>query len=157
MKNLFKFVVGEHVRARNPRSRKWEDVRITKQLNRGNYNYEVAKYDEDGNKRYIFDVLEKNILKPSNSYSNEGKSWSDHEKEFNRSLNPAGFKIKQVSGDGNCLFRSVQDQLDGYDYDHLSLRKKTFLYMVFIKYIHIFFKFFFRSFIIKLFYLFIYI
>ncbi len=130
MKNLFKFIVGESVRARNPRTRKWEDVRISRQLNRGNYDYEVAKYDQHGNRRYIFDVLEKNIIKTSTTYESEGKGWPDHEKEFNKFLNPAGFKIKQVAGDGNCFFRSVQDQICGYDFDHVTLRKHVFLYMV---------------------------
>jgi OTU domain-containing protein 3 len=34
-------------------------------------------------------------------------------KRFKRKLESIGLVVKQVGGDGNCLFRSVADQLDG--------------------------------------------
>ena len=36
-----------------------------------------------------------------------------------------GCKIKFIAGDGNCLFRSLADQLEGRQQDHASVRAKV--------------------------------
>ena len=36
-----------------------------------------------------------------------------------------GCKIKFIAGDGNCLFRSLADQLEGRPEDHASVRAKV--------------------------------
>lgn len=36
-----------------------------------------------------------------------------------------GCKIKFIEGDGNCLFRSLADQLEGRPQDHSAVRAKV--------------------------------
>lgn len=36
-----------------------------------------------------------------------------------------GCKIKFIEGDGNCLFRSLADQLEGRPQDHSAIRAKV--------------------------------
>ena len=38
-------------------------------------------------------------------------------------------KLREVLGDGNCLFRALGDQLEGHSGGHLRLRQKTVHYM----------------------------
>lgn len=33
--------------------------------------------------------------------------------EFNQEISHLGLKLRDVGGDGNCLFRSISDQVDG--------------------------------------------
>eukprot|EP00271_Cylindrocystis_brebissonii_P002017 TRINITY_DN1235_c7_g1_i1.p1 TRINITY_DN1235_c7_g1~~TRINITY_DN1235_c7_g1_i1.p1 ORF type:complete len:404 (+),score=76.15 TRINITY_DN1235_c7_g1_i1:322-1533(+) len=40
-------------------------------------------------------------------------------------MRPLGLKIRQVTADGNCLFRAVADQLEGSEAGHVRLRKQT--------------------------------
>lgn len=39
-------------------------------------------------------------------------------------MNPLGLTIKDVAGDGNCLFRAIADQLEGDPTKHATYRKK---------------------------------
>lgn len=48
------------------------------------------------------------------------KHWDKYFQEFNDALKPRGLFTRDVDGDGNCLFRSIADQLDGDE----SLHKK---------------------------------
>jgi len=41
---------------------------------------------------------------------------------FQKQLLQFGLKIKIVKGDGNCLFRSFSDQLDGNENNHVKYR-----------------------------------
>lgn len=51
------------------------------------------------------------------------------EQEFKEELNKLGYYIKEVDGDGNCLFRSVSDQLENTEHNHKYYREKTVEYM----------------------------
>lgn len=42
--------------------------------------------------------------------------------DFDKELEHLRLKLKDVSGDGNCLFRSIADQLDGTENTHQYLR-----------------------------------
>lgn len=42
---------------------------------------------------------------------------------FSNQLEALGYKIKDIKGDGNCLFRALADQLDGTDDGHLRYRR----------------------------------
>lgn len=44
--------------------------------------------------------------------------------EFQKVLKPLGLKIKDVLGDGNCLFRALSDQLYGHEERHERIRQK---------------------------------
>lgn len=44
-------------------------------------------------------------------------------------LGTYGLRICEITGDGNCLFRSIADQLDGHDGQHTELRAAAVAYM----------------------------
>ncbi|XP_037540285.1 OTU domain-containing protein 3 [Nematolebias whitei] len=48
---------------------------------------------------------------------------------FSNQLQALGLKLREVPGDGNCLFRALGDQLEGHSGDHLRLRQETVDYM----------------------------
>uniref|UniRef100_A0A3P9JR07 OTU domain-containing protein 3 n=1 Tax=Oryzias latipes TaxID=8090 RepID=A0A3P9JR07_ORYLA len=48
---------------------------------------------------------------------------------FSNQLQALGLKLREVPGDGNCLFRALGDQLQGHSRDHLRLRQETVHYM----------------------------
>lgn len=45
--------------------------------------------------------------------------------KFKISITKKGLKIEEVSGDGNCLFRAVGDQLFGEESKHEFLREQV--------------------------------
>ncbi|KAI5612270.1 OTU domain-containing protein 3 [Silurus asotus] len=48
---------------------------------------------------------------------------------FSNQLKALGLKLREVQGDGNCLFRALADQLEGHSQGHLRLRQETVRYM----------------------------
>ncbi|CAG6021124.1 OTU domain-containing protein 3 [Menidia menidia] len=49
---------------------------------------------------------------------------------FSNQLQALGLKLREVPGDGNCLFRALGDQLEGHSRGHLRLRQETVQYMM---------------------------
>ncbi|NXX26392.1 OTUD3 protein, partial [Nicator chloris] len=47
-----------------------------------------------------------------------------------RQLRALGLKLREVPGDGNCLFRALGDQLEGHSRNHLRHRQETVEFMV---------------------------
>ncbi|XP_058674816.1 OTU domain-containing protein 3 [Ammospiza caudacuta] len=47
-----------------------------------------------------------------------------------RQLRALGLKLREVPGDGNCLFRALGDQLEGHSRNHLRHRQETVQFMV---------------------------
>ncbi|KAI1231391.1 hypothetical protein IHE44_0007838, partial [Lamprotornis superbus] len=45
-------------------------------------------------------------------------------------LRALGLKLREVPGDGNCLFRALGDQLEGHSRNHLQHRQDTVQFMV---------------------------
>ncbi|CAM9458756.1 unnamed protein product [Ectocarpus sp. 12 AP-2014] len=52
-------------------------------------------------------------------------SSSADDRDFEAQVEQIGCKIKFIEGDGNCLFRSLADQLEGRSQDHSSVRAKV--------------------------------
>ena len=50
-------------------------------------------------------------------------------RSFRNQLQLQGFKLRDVVGDGNCLFRAFSDQMDGNETQHLKYRKDVVKYM----------------------------
>ncbi|XP_034027858.1 OTU domain-containing protein 3 [Thalassophryne amazonica] len=48
---------------------------------------------------------------------------------FSNQLQALGLKLREIPGDGNCLFRALGDQLEGHSRGHLQLREETVQYM----------------------------
>ncbi|XP_056398040.1 OTU domain-containing protein 3 [Hyla sarda] len=49
---------------------------------------------------------------------------------FANQLQVLGLRLREVPGDGNCLFRALGDQLEGHSRNHLTHRQETVDYMV---------------------------
>ncbi|XP_069804942.1 OTU domain-containing protein 3 [Dendropsophus ebraccatus] len=49
---------------------------------------------------------------------------------FANQLQVLGLRLREVPGDGNCLFRALGDQLEGHSRNHLRHRQETVEYMV---------------------------
>jgi len=68
-----------------------------------------------------------------NNYNNKNKKGKKKKKninyEFKKELKTLGYYIKEVEGDGNCLFRSVCEQLEGNEDNHKKYREICIEYM----------------------------
>ncbi len=49
---------------------------------------------------------------------------------FNKEIEPMRIRLKDVTGDGNCLFRAFADQVDGTENTHMIMREEACKYMV---------------------------
>ncbi|XP_059807970.1 OTU domain-containing protein 3 [Hypanus sabinus] len=49
---------------------------------------------------------------------------------FANQLLAMGLKLREVPGDGNCLFRALGDQLEGHSQNHLKHRRETVDFMI---------------------------
>ncbi|KAG7477586.1 hypothetical protein MATL_G00071380 [Megalops atlanticus] len=59
----------------------------------------------------------------------QGEEVGDEFVSFTNQLQALGLKLREVPGDGNCLFRALGDQLEGHSRGHLQLRQETVQYM----------------------------
>jgi len=48
---------------------------------------------------------------------------------FSMQLSNIGLEIRDIKGDGNCLFRALSDQIEGNEHQHLTYRKLVCQYM----------------------------
>eukprot|EP01130_Rhizamoeba_saxonica_P017370 TRINITY_DN8400_c0_g1_i1.p1 TRINITY_DN8400_c0_g1~~TRINITY_DN8400_c0_g1_i1.p1 ORF type:complete len:408 (-),score=72.13 TRINITY_DN8400_c0_g1_i1:128-1234(-) len=53
-----------------------------------------------------------------------GSSWVQDMKRFNNQIRSLGLAIKDVAGDGNCLFRAIGDQIEGNPNCHRKIRNE---------------------------------
>lgn len=58
-----------------------------------------------------------------------GSSWKTQWRKFQDQLKLFGLMIKDVTGDGNCLFRAVSDQLNGHPEQHAQIRHQTVTFL----------------------------
>ena len=68
------------------------------------------------------------------------RNFEAHLEEFSICLKHLGLFIRDVAADGNCLFRSISDQLEGYPENYDYYRQKTASYIeknkkTFVKYL----------------------
>jgi len=61
--------------------------------------------------------------------SNMGEDTDDFN-QLNNQLLGLGLVLKQIPGDGNCLFRALGDQLTGHPQDHYKHREEVVRYML---------------------------
>ena len=50
------------------------------------------------------------------------KQYMGYYEVFNQQMKALNLQLRDVGGDGNCLFRSMGDQLDGTENTHMYLR-----------------------------------
>lgn len=59
----------------------------------------------------------------------QDKNWDKYFLEFQEWLKPKGIYMRDVEGDGNCLFRSVADFVDGDEKEHDQYRRMAVDYI----------------------------
>eukprot|EP00899_Mesostigma_viride_P027824 jgi/Mesvir1/8226/Mv12512-RA.1 len=65
-----------------------------------------------------------------NSKNRRGKGRYTHwNKHFDQQLQKLGLRVQEVAGDGNCMFRSIMDQLEGSMGDHARCRRLVMDYI----------------------------
>lgn len=60
---------------------------------------------------------------------NKANSDDENFSSFKDQLKAMGLTLREVQGDGNCLFRALNDQLEGHTRNHLKYRYETVQYM----------------------------
>ncbi|RDD39250.1 OTU domain-containing protein 3 [Trichoplax sp. H2] len=55
---------------------------------------------------------------------------SSEENSLKLQLSRIQLKIRQITGDGNCLFRALADQLEGHESNHINYRQQVVQYMI---------------------------
>ncbi len=67
--------------------------------------------------------------KGKNRGSGKDSAWRADFDKFCEQLRPFGLVIRDVRGDGNCLFRAIADQLEGNEHLHTTYRARVCNYM----------------------------
>lgn len=83
---------------------------------------------EQNQNRKVQDRLEKEAIRKQKNKDEWGMNDQDLER-FSRQLSALGLVLKDVKGDGNCLFRALGDQLNGDGDNHLEYRERTVRYI----------------------------
>lgn len=55
--------------------------------------------------------------------------WKRDLEQFNAQLRAQGMRVKDVAGDGNCMFRAICDQMQGDPNNHATFRRQICDYM----------------------------
>uniref|UniRef100_A0A8C4WW19 OTU domain-containing protein 3 n=1 Tax=Eptatretus burgeri TaxID=7764 RepID=A0A8C4WW19_EPTBU len=67
---------------------------------------------------------------PSRDRQQQQKQQQDANEALKLQLKQLGLTLREVVGDGNCLFRALGDQLDGHEDNHLLRRSQTIEYIL---------------------------
>uniref|UniRef100_H3BH21 OTU domain-containing protein 3 n=1 Tax=Latimeria chalumnae TaxID=7897 RepID=H3BH21_LATCH len=70
------------------------------------------------------------LAKERKNRAQEGGEDDEEFVSFANQLQVMGLKLREVPGDGNCLFRALGDQLEGHSLNHLKHRQETVDYMI---------------------------
>jgi len=76
-----------------------------------------------------------NPKNPPRSKKGEGKTkedtieWDKYFQEYQELLNKKGVYMRDVQGDGNCLYRCVADQIEGSEKNHKKYRENAVSYL----------------------------
>ena len=105
------------------KQKKWEKKQQKNQNQNNNQNNNNNK-----NNNKINNYQKK---KEKNQYRKKRKKRRDEiDEEFIKELEKLGYFIREVGGDGNCLFRSVSDQMDNTEKNYKEYRSRCIEYMV---------------------------
>ena len=105
------------------KQKKWEKKQQKNQNQNNNQNNNNNK-----NNNKINNYQKK---KEKNKYRKKRNKRRDEiDEEFIKELEKLGYFIREVGGDGNCLFRSVSDQMDNTEKNYKEYRSRCIEYMV---------------------------
>ena len=103
---------------------------------KNNFNKTQQKFnknEQDNNNNTINNNSKKNRnRKERNAYRRKNKRDRQNDEideKFKKKLEELGYFIREVGGDGNCLFRSVSEQVEGNEHNFQEYREKCVNYM----------------------------
>ena len=100
------------------------------QKNNKNYNNNNNNYNNSNKNNNYNNNQKYNKKKDRNAYRKKRNRKKDEiDEEFIKELEKLGYFIREVGGDGNCLFRSVSDQMDDTEKNHKIYREMCISYM----------------------------
>lgn len=118
------------------KKQKQKQQKQQKQENQQKKNKNQQKYnknEQDNNNNTINDNSKKNKNKKErNAYRRRNKrdqQKDEIDEKFKKKLETLGYFIREVEGDGNCLFRSVSEQVEGNEHNFHEYREKCVNYM----------------------------
>jgi hypothetical protein len=101
-----------------------------------NFNKTQKKFNknEEDNNSTINDNSKKKRNKKERNAAFRKRNKRDRQKDeidekFKQKLETLGYFIREVGGDGNCLFRSVSEQVEGNEHNFQEYREKCVNYM----------------------------
>ena len=118
-------------RRQKKQTKKQKQKKLEKQEKKAqnkNNNYQNKKYNEENNQ---------NKNNNTNNYNNDSKKKRKNKKKqrdeidekFKKHLESLGYFIREVRGDGNCLFRAVSEQMEGNENNFVEYREKCINYI----------------------------
>ncbi|CAF0708675.1 unnamed protein product [Brachionus calyciflorus] len=69
--------------------------------------------------------MTKNQKNKKNSKSSSYLQDDENYESFSQQLKKLGLEIRDITGDGNCCFRALSDQMEGNESQHLDYRKRV--------------------------------
>ena len=108
-------------------NKKQKQKKFEKQQQRANKN---NKNNNQNNNNKINNQNKYQKKKERNAYRKKKNRKKDEiDEEFIKDLEKLGYFIREVGGDGNCLFRSVSDQIDNNQNNYKLYREMCINYM----------------------------
>ena len=84
---------------------------------------QMRKSDKEVKRKMRKKMAKTDAFKLSNVYL-------QYYKDFDQEIKTMKIRLKDVIGDGNCLFRAFADQVDGQENTHIVMREEACRYMV---------------------------
>lgn len=69
------------------------------------------------------------ISKKNGNKKNNYLAVDENFNDFSNQLSKLGLELRDITGDGNCCFRALSDQMQGNESHHLEYRKRVCQYM----------------------------
>ena len=111
------------------KQKKQEKKEQYEQKNKNNNNQSSDNSNNNNNKINNYNNSKKN-KKERNKYRKKNKrNRDDIDEKFKKHLETLGYFIREVGGDGNCLFRAVCEQMEGNENNYAEYREKCVNYM----------------------------
>ena len=112
---------NKHRKQKNKKNKNNQNQQKRSNNNNNNNNQNNKNYNK--NNKY-------QKKKERNAYRKKKNRQKDEiDEEFIKDLEKIGYFIREVGGDGNCLFRSVSDQMDNTEKNHKMYREMCLTYM----------------------------
>ena len=117
--------MGRGKKKQNKKKKQKNKEKEEKKNQNNNNNYDKQNNNKENNSKN--DKRERNQYRKKKNKKN--KKNDEIDEKFKKHLESLGYFIREVEGDGNCLFRSVSEQMEGNENNYQEYRDKCVDYM----------------------------